>query len=391
MARPRVLFVTERYPTPAEPSTGMFVQEHARAASLHADVVVLHLERKRGSSFAEVERDEASDPPLWRVRYRRFRAPLSYVAFLVGALSVFRRLRREGFDPDVVHANSHLSALPALLIGKLAKKPVVYTEHWSIFLPDNPADLAPAMHRLARAVLTRVDLVLPVSEAMRRALAALAPAARFRVVSNVVDERVFHAGRHRPHDGPARLLTAGLLGHNEAKGVDYLLHAAARLRSRREIHLDVVGDGPLLTKYEQLARELGLDDAVHFHGFRPKPELGRLMREADLFVLASRFENNPCVVMEAMACGLPVVATRVGGIPELVTDDNGILAEPRDPDSLADMTDAALDRLDTFDREAISRDALTRFGRERIGATLASVYSDVVARRASARERAAAP
>jgi hypothetical protein len=73
---------------------------------------------------------------------------------------------------------------------------------------------------------------------MRSALAALAPSARFRVVSNVVDDRVFNAGMHEMHDGPARLLTVGLLGNNEAKGVDYLLQAVARLRDVRAIHLD---------------------------------------------------------------------------------------------------------------------------------------------------------
>jgi hypothetical protein len=139
MAERRVLFVSEHYPTPEQPTTAIFVQEHARAAALHADVAIVHLERTSGRSFIELERDDNAQPPVWRVRYRRFGAPLSYVAFLVGAVSAYRRLRRAGFDPDVLHANSHLSALAALLIGSLARKPVVYAEHWSIFLPANPA------------------------------------------------------------------------------------------------------------------------------------------------------------------------------------------------------------------------------------------------------------
>jgi glycosyltransferase involved in cell wall biosynthesis len=378
MARPQVLFVTEHYPTPDQPATAVFVREHARAAALHADVTVIHLRRERGRTVPSVERGDG-EPPVWRVRYRRFGPPLSYIAFLVGALRALRSARRDGFRPDVIHAHSHLSALPALVIGLLNRKPVVYTEHWSAFLPDNPAELSQPMRRLARAVLARSDLVLPVSDAMRRALAALAPTARFRIVPNVVDEDAFHTAEREGHGPPARLLTAGLLGENGAKGVDFLLSAVALVRSERDLRLDVVGDGPRRAEYEDLARTLGVADIVQFHGFLLKPELGELMRQADLFVLASRFENNPCVVMEAMACGLPVVATRVGGLPELIRPDNGLLAEPFDPESIAAKITEALDGLGRFDRASIARGAVERFGREHVGTELRRAYESLSA------------
>jgi glycosyltransferase involved in cell wall biosynthesis len=219
--------------------------------------------------------------------------------------------------------------------------------------------------------------VLPVSDAMRRALASLAPSARFRVVPNVVDDGAFHPGDRAAHLPPARLVTAGLLGENHAKGIDYLLRAVALLRPHRDVQLSVVGDGPMRSGYEQLARDLDLDDVVDFLGVLSKAQLGDVMRESDLFVLASRFENNPCVVMEAMACGLPVVGTRVGGVPELIGPDNGILAEPRKPQSIAEKILEALDALDRFDRGRISREALDRFGRERVGDELLAAYRSI--------------
>ncbi len=118
---------------------------------------------------------------------------------------------------------------------------------------------------------------------------------------------------------------------------------------------------------------------MRFLGVLPKPVLADRMRAADLFVLASRFENNPCVVMEAMASGLPVVGTRVGGIPELVDTAAGVLVEPNDPQAIADGVDNAL-ALD-FDRPAIAQAAKERYGRERIASELADVYEDVVGRR----------
>src|SRR5262249_40629294 len=149
--------------------------------------------------------------------------------------------------------------------------------------------------------------VLPVSTDLRNSLAALAPSARFRVVPNAVDTELFSPGNGRGGNDPPRLLTVGLLD-TERKGLDILLQAVARVQeTNRAFRLDIVGEGGLRPDYEALAGRLGLDPFVTFHGFRPKDEVAELMRQADLFVLGSRFENNPCVVIEAMATGLPVV------------------------------------------------------------------------------------
>jgi glycosyltransferase involved in cell wall biosynthesis len=361
----KVLFLTTSYPSAESPVDGVFVREHARAAALAgADVRVVHLQRTPGHGLYELV-PEDDDPPLVRVRYRRFGRPLSYAAFAIGA-------RAAAGDPDVVHATSHLAALAALGL----RKPLVYSEHWSVFLPDNPSRLSAPMARAARFALQHAQLVLPPSGAMRAALAAAAPRARLRVVPNVVDDALFQTGA-RDGGGERQLLTAGLLGANGAKGVDYLLDAVALLaRERNGFRLDVVGDGELRGDYEAQARRLGIANLVEFHGFRPKAELAEAMRRADLFVLASRFENNPCVVLEAMASGLPVVATRVGGLPELVDERSGLLAEPRDAASIAARIGEALDGLDAFDRDEIARRARERFGREAVGKLLLTAYED---------------
>src|SRR5262249_53929313 len=151
----------------------------------------------------------------------------------------------------------------------------------------------------------------------RRGIEAEGIEAAFTVVPNVVDTDLFAGDGGRPRNG--RLLAVGLL--YEAKGYEFLLRAVADLaRGGRHLDLDIVGDGPGRETYERLAVELGISERVTFQGLLPKPEVARMMREAELFVLTSRYDNNPCVVIEAMASGLPVVATSVGGIPELVDE-----------------------------------------------------------------------
>jgi glycosyltransferase involved in cell wall biosynthesis len=343
-------------------------------------VAVVDLDRSPArSGLVESEAFEGEAFPAWRLRYRRFPRPISYVAFVAGAFRGFRTARAHGFDPDVVHAHSFLSCAAALLLRAVYRKPVAYTEHWTIFTEENPGRLSRAMTRLARIALERADVVLPVSEDLRSALAALAPRAAFRVVPNAVDVSLFSPG-NPSLDGRRRLLTVGLLD-TPRKGVDVLLAALRRVRddaSAPELALDVVGDGGLRPEYEALAARLGLDDVVRFHGLLGKPQIAELMRSSDLFVLGSRYENNPCVVIEAMATGLPVVATAVGGVPEIVDDETGLLAAPLDEVDLGDRIGHALSRLDGFDRRLIARRARERFSRESVCAALKGVYETLI-------------
>ena len=317
----RVLFLTTAYPTPEQPVSGTFVREHARAAQTVADVSVVHLDRSSGrKGLFELARIE-DDVGGLRVRYRRFPRPVSYGAFVAGAAVAARRAGKV----DVVHAHSFVSALPGLVLARALRVPLVYTEHWSVFLPDDPASLTAPMRRLARLALESADVVAPVSDAMRRALAELAPRASFRVVRNAVDEAVFF-----PPTVPAprgrRLLTVGLMD-DASKGIDVLLGALALVPDAR---LDVVGDGTLRAGLKRIAADVGVADRVVFHGLRTKPEIAELMRAADAFVLASRFENNPVVALEALSSGLPVAATTVGGLPEVIGRAEGVLVNDRE-------------------------------------------------------------
>ncbi len=160
-----------------------------------------------------------------------------------------------------------------------------------------------------------------------------------------------------------RLLFVGLL--DEVKGVQVLLRAFARVHAAHPgARLDIVGDGPRRGEYEALASELGVAAAVRFHGALTRDAIAPMMREADLLVLPSRTETFGIVVVEALACGLPVVATRVGALPELVDSAAGVLVDPADPVALADGIAAALAGLNRV-RSAGARSADTRALRAR--------------------------
>ena len=377
--RLRVLVVPKWYPWPDRPVFGIFCREHARALARRHDVAVLASLATPSPDFMLYWlTDEVEDGlRTLRVRYRRpWLRPAAMGCQLLGMLAALWRLRREGFRPDVVHAHVYSAALPALLLGRVSGAIVVVTEHYTGFQRGLVTGVD---RRVARLAFTAADLVAPVSAELAGCLKAIAPQAQIRVMPNVVDTAVFAPAAAQPANDHVRLLTVGALA--EKKGHVHLLDAMAllqkksRAQSPRAFSLDIVGDGELRGQMEARAARLGLSGVVRFHGEVPKEEVAELMRAADLFVLPSLHENLPCVLIEAMATGLPSVATRVGGVPELVDPGAGVLVAPGDPEALAAGIGAALGG--DFDLAQIARRARESYSYDAVGRGWTAIYDEL--------------
>ena len=314
----RVLIMPKWYPWPDRPVFGLFCREHARAAALRNDVRVLAFapEPMSGRRVFRYWDDPAEPLATRRLIYRRPRLrPPAMATQLVGMDAVLKDWRRAGWRPDVIHAHVFEAGFPAVLLGRRLDCPVVVSEHFTAF----QRGLVRGMDRLlARYCFRTADLVCPVSESLLRELRQVEPRGRYRVVPNVVDTTVFHpAGPREGTAGePLRLLNVAALA-DKKRHAD-LLDALSRLRAPAT--LDIIGEGELLPELRAQVDRLGLGDTVRFLGPRDPAAVAEAMRASDLFVLPSRFENLPVVLLEAMASGLPVVATRVGGVPEIVDD-----------------------------------------------------------------------
>jgi glycosyltransferase involved in cell wall biosynthesis len=214
-----------------------------------------------------------------------------------------------------------------------------------------------------RPLLRRLDAHIAVAEIQKRQLVDVEGlrADTVRVIHNGVDTGLFRpadagergAVRRALGVGPSDVVLMAVGSLKPVKAMDVLLRAAAPLmRSHDRVRLVVVGDGPDRAALGSLARDLGIADRVSFLGLRT--DVDTLLRAADAVVLASRSEALPTVLLEAMATGLPVVATRVGGVPEVVEQDgSGVLVPPDDAGALG----VALERV-------VADEALrTRWGR----------------------------
>ncbi len=257
---------------------------------------------------------------------------------LGGLVQVLRRQR-----VHILHAHLFGSNTWARLLGTLAGVPVIIAHEHGSAKAGHEIWLDRLLYRLGDAV------VVP-SEASKRFLIEREhlPARAVSVVYNGVDTAQF--ARHesvavlrRALDLDPAAVLIGSVGRLSADkgGQDSLIQALAQVRQTQpQVGLVFVGDGPLRPDLEALAAQLGLGSTVQFTGVRP--DVARLLGALDLFVLPSLHEALPIAVLEAMAVGLPVVTTRVGGVPEVVQDGrNGLLVPPGDSAALA----AALLRL----------------------------------------------
>jgi glycosyltransferase involved in cell wall biosynthesis len=370
---PSVAVIPAWYPGPGRPLEGIFVREHARAAARGNDVAVLVDEPEPPPGRKPFSVSDQVEDGLRTFRIRHSRLPqLGTAGYLLGIRSALATLRGEGRPVELLHAHVHRAAWTALIVGTPARLPVVVSEHSSEW---GETGIAPGALRRARISLRRADLVCPVSEYLRGRIEAQGIHARFRVVPNPVDTELFAPRAPGPRSGPARIVAVAAL--QPAKGIAQLIEALAGL-GHKDFALALIGDGPARAEYEKLAREAGVAERVAFRGQLPKPAVAALMREADFLVLPSLGETFSVVVAEALVCGLPVVATRVGGVPELVDEDSGLLVEPGSAEALRAGIERMLDGHADYSAERIRARAAGRWSLEAVGDQWTDVYRRVI-------------
>ena len=246
------------------------------------------------------------------------------------------------FRPHIIHIHTSwgiawLKDTFFILVGKALRRPVVLHMHGGIFAQAHSSSRR-WMQSYTRLMIGLVDAVIEISAARAAQLAQIAAPRRLVVLRNCIDTRALTMGPKDHSQSASRALFLGVVGRN--KGAFDLLQAMAALKEKGcPLQLWLAGDEEApgdLAKARALARELDVADRCRFVGLVRGAGKTRLLREADMLVLPSYYEGLPMAILEAMAAGLPIVATHVGGVPEVVQDGyNGFLVAPGDIEALA--------------------------------------------------------
>lgn len=253
---------------------------------------------------------------------------------VVGLFHLIRKYR-----PDIIHTHGYKSNTLGFLLSRPFGIPIVTTVHG---LYQNSAKTHVHVN-LSLRFLKYFDAVIAVSDNIRDQLTPLhVPSNKVITIHNVppriavmaVDNRSLFRKEIGIRDDEKMI---GFVGRLErVKGCDLLIEAVSKLVLRGfHSQLVIVGEGPEKETLMQMVKNLGLGGNVHFCGFRE--DINNVYQSLDMLVLPSRHEGIPLVMLEAMAQGVPIVATRVGGIPEVITDGvQGLLSTPENPETLAD-------------------------------------------------------
>ena len=390
----RVLTFTTLFPNNIWPRQGVFIKERmshvARLGGCDVTVVapvpyfppIRVSQRQR---FRQVEYEEMIDGfQVFHPRY--FMVPkvgmTSYgVTMFLSVASLVRRIQRR-FDFDLIDAHyAYPDGLAAVLLGRLCRKPVVLSARGSDI---NVFGKMLLIRRLIRYTLRQADAIIAVSDALKERIVDLGlPGERVAVISNGVDTRKFCAvDRDEARTalgflGGRLLLSVGNL--LPIKGFDVLIAALKILVERglpSDVRLVIVGDGPERRRLKALVSQARLQERVSFVGEVPQEQLRLWYNAADVFCLTSRSEGCPNVVLEAIACGTPVVASAVGGVPEIIQSElNGLLCRGR-PSELADAIERALSN--RWDPVRIASQARERYSWDERVRGVVEVFRSVV-------------
>jgi teichuronic acid biosynthesis glycosyltransferase TuaC len=285
----------------------------------------------------------------------------------------------------LIHAHTaYPDGFAAVRVGRALKLPVVVTLHGG---DVNVHFQRYLWRRLGLWALSRADRVIAVSESLRRKVVEeyRMSAAKVTVIPNGVDVTRFQpmtraeALRGLELDShAARVLYVGAI--NESKGIRYLLKAANRVTEslHRAIEFVLIGEGEYEEGARTLTRELGIASAVNFVGKRPNSEIPLWINASDLLVLPSLSEGFGVALIEAMACGKPVVATRCGGPDDIVRPDTGILVPPGDEAALAEALREILSGERQFDPQRVRQRALDNYAYDGVVSRILEVYRKAV-------------
>ena len=378
--RKHIVFLARWYPHRYDPMLGLFVQRHAEAAAIYNDISVVYVHPCTDVPWRVSQKYEIVNETKYtdaihrvseiRVYYRKSKSKiLSFLRFLKANRLALKRLPK----PDIIHVHVLTRLGVIALWHKIVHgTPYIITEHWSRYLPGN--DFSGCLRKkLTRLVVKHASAVTTVTDILAKAMQSHGlKNDNYVIVPNVVDTDMF---KPMPHHNEVPKIVHISCFENKSKNITGLIDALQILEDNGiAFQCVLIGDGIDFAMIKDYSKKLRHQENIRFTGVLEGQDLIGELASGDFMVLSSDYETQGVVLLEAFACGLPVVATNVGGIPEIVNATNGILVPPHDAAQLATAIQTMLQNYQTYNSATLRDPIIKKFSNEPVGKLLNSLY-----------------
>ncbi|MBQ8484715.1 MAG: glycosyltransferase family 4 protein [Bacteroidaceae bacterium] len=377
----KVLFVTRGFPSDKDPMSGNYeaVQAKAIAAKGHEVAVIavrwlnlLHIfcDKKVRSRVVnniriyECNRIKLSIPHVYFPKFELWVQKWQFK-------KVYNQCVQDIGTPDIVHAHILMCAAPATYLKQELHLPFVITEHWSRAFSEHMlkrvVNLTPAYHI--------ADKVICVSKALSENLRQKCGLDSI-VINNMVSNEFFRTRKKKNQSDSFKFIAVGSV--KRVKRFDLLVEAFALCQFPKNVILEIVGEGPERALIAGMVQELYLSDQVKLLGMKTPEELSDLLCQSDCFVLSSHLETFSIVLIEAMAKGLPIIATKCGGPETFIRTEDGLLIEKDNVKEMAEALKYMLNHVNEYNSEEIRQHCYDHFSQDVIADMIINVYNQVI-------------
>ena len=380
-----ILLVSSMYPSIKNPVKGIFVHQQALALQMagHQVGVIVpqypHPRRVLNGSFSlrdAIRHSKYEGIPVWNFLFDPLPGLHRKITKAI-TVRVIKKYIAEIGRPDVIHAHFifYGGVIASSIRGKLGL-PLVITAHASEhFLEKKSRSRSDETGR----ILAGAQQAISVSQFLADRLGELTGFARIKIVPNLVDTSFFTIKMDEKDQTSFTFTAIGNLV--PLKRFDNLITAFSSLAKENEIHLNIIGAGPQEKDLRKLVNKLSVEKKISFIGQLNRRQLRDYFWKTDTLVSTSDIETFGVSLIEAMACGVPVLATRSGGPEEIINETNGFLIESPDVDHIAKGLRTMLQDRQRFDPETIRAGCVEKYGYKTIAEQLTAVYKEVLQRR----------
>jgi glycosyltransferase involved in cell wall biosynthesis len=384
-----ILFLSSWYPNRVLPTLGNFVQKHAEAVAMLCDVTALFVcSDANNKEKYEIVETFVNKVHTINVYYKKVEHGIPVLAQIQKANRYLRAhfiglklVNQKTGSIDLVHHNIlYPAGIIAWYLKKVKGVPYIITENWTGYLPSKNTHQSWLQRTLSKRIAKNAACITPVSRDLKEAMIGHGFDTAYEIIYNVTDTELFYPKKDKIKSDKIKIVHISTLddAHKNISGMLRVTEKLSKIRNDFEIWF--IGDGDT-APHIKTAKDLNIYKTFSFFdGTKTTSEVAEIMRKSDCFLLFSNYENLPCVMVEALASGIPIVSSTAGGIPEHITPNLGLLVKPLDETALLNALNKAIDNIKAgkYNSEELSNYAINNFSYEKVGEKFVNLYNKIL-------------